>query len=87
MFFPLLLTVSAPRQNAMATRIQRSDGRMLPSNKKSILLEVLKLWVNEYEAKMKSQEEKKINRMTGEGKLKKSGPLGGRIKLYRHETK
>ena len=51
------------------------------------MLEVLKLWVNEYEAKMKSWEEKKINRMKGEGKLKKSGPLGGRIKLYRHETK
>ena len=46
-FFPLLLTVSAPRWNAMATRTQRSDGRMLPSNKKSILLEVLKLgkWI------------------------------------------
>ena len=33
---------------------------MLPSNKKSILLEVLKLLVNEYEEKMKSWEEKKI---------------------------
>lgn len=25
--------------------------------------------------------------MKGKGKLKKSGPLGERIKLYRHETK
>ena len=44
-------------------------------------------WVNEYETEMKSWEGKKWNRMKGEGKLKKSGPLGERIKLYRHGTK
>lgn len=57
---------------------------MLLSDDKSILQEVVKLWENEYETEIKSQEGKTKQKMKGEEKLSKAGPLGETTKLHRH---
>lgn len=57
---------------------------MLLSDDKSILQEVVTLWENEYETEIKSQEGKTKQKMKGEEKLSKAGPLGETTKLHRH---
>lgn len=56
----------------MATRTQRSGGRMLLSDDKSILQEVLKLWENEYQIEIKSQEGNNKDKMKGEKRTQES---------------
>lgn len=84
-FSPLLLTLSAPRENAMATRTQGSEGRMLLGDDKGIFQEVLRL--QEMCMRQKLRLSKDNNKRRGEETLKKAGLLGERIKFYERKTK
>lgn len=69
----------------MATRTERSDGKRLLGDDKSIFQEVLKL--QEMNMKQKLRLRKENNKMKREEILKKAGPLGERIKFYERKTK